>query len=147
MDNSKIICDNCQKPILKSSHGWVQWPSTPEDQYYGFKITHHKSVSPKNSYNEDGCYFYRNRFDLNDLSLEDFSGIDGMAFLIGMSIEYTGKGGAQRFLNHVEFACLLMRLHLPYYEETSHLFDLDNLSDKRKAYSPSRMKHLLQCAA
>mgnify|MGYP000600773758 CR=1 FL=1 len=88
-----------------------------------------------------------NRFDLNDLSLEDFSGIDGMVFLIGMSIEYTGKGGAQRFLNHVEFACLLMRLHLPYYEKTSHLFDLESLSDKRKAYSPSRMKHLLQCAA
>jgi hypothetical protein len=147
MDNSKIICDNCQKPILKPSHGWVQWLSTPEDQYYGFKITHNKSVSPKKDYNENGCYFYRTRIDLNDLSLDRFSGIDGMAFLIGMSVEYTSKKGVQRFLDHEEFARLLMRLHLPYYEKASHLFDLESLSDKRKAYSPSRMKHLLQCAA
>jgi|TARA_B100001971_G_C17782459_1_gene330433 hypothetical protein len=139
---TQFLCDKCNKTITNPDEGYVQWLSNEYLQYYGFKIVHHKSSSSLN--NKNGCYFYNNNSDLNDIPLEYFIGDSGLSLMLTFLNEKV-KLGKERILDTNEYIEFIRRLQIPYYEQVSHMFDLHESYDERNTVSPDNLKHLLEC--
>ena len=125
------------------SNGWVQWLDNENKQFYGFKITHHKSFSPLEKKTKNGCYFYFKSPDLNDLPLSSFYDIDGMGYLLGMGNRIL-ESGLPQIESRQEFLKILMRIHLPYYEQVSREVDLDERSPDQKLFMPRNLRLILK---
>lgn len=102
-------CQTCESQIHSPSQGYLQWQENKESQYYDFRIVHHKIYSPLKSTNKNGCYAFKNDSKLNDLPLDWFYGVDGLDFLIRMSMRKTSKG-SPIILYRKEFEKLFFRL-------------------------------------
>ena len=138
-----IYCDKCNKVIEKVSNGWVQWLDNENKQFYGFKITHHKSFSPLKKKTENGCYFYFKSADLNDLPLSSFYDIDGMGYFLGMGNKIL-ESGLPQIESRREFLKIFMRIHLPYYEQVSREVDLDKRSLDQKIFMPRNLRLIIK---
>ena len=108
-------CQTCENQINSPKHGYLQWQNNKELQYYDFRIVHHLTYSPLKTKNEDGCYAFKNDEKLNDLPLDWFYGIEGLDFLLKMSMRKTFNG-APKILYRKDFEKLFFRLYnFPFF--------------------------------
>jgi len=110
------ICDTCGEPIEKASDGWVEWlmERVDDDKWIGrgLRLVHHYPASARGS--DSRCQYHgeaeykRNQSIVNDQSLEDFLGPDGLMQLLSFIAD--GK------IPTVEVLEMIKRLHIPGYE-------------------------------
>lgn len=103
-------CDHCGEKIERVEDGWLEWyrdirSEEPNFKGKGFRIVHH---SPKCMY--DSREMYRENKLTADMHLEDFTGPDGLVYLLSF-IEN------QRVEDPSELIEIIRRIHTPYYEE------------------------------
>ena len=107
-------CDTCGKQIENIEDGWIEWLSKEEPPIqYGLRLVHHRPASPIKTeygcqYNEDEEY-KNNKAIIQDLSLEECIGADGLMNLIELIYENQ--------LPNEEILEMMKRLHIPKYEQ------------------------------
>jgi hypothetical protein len=109
------ICDTCGEPITSVRDGWVEWLSNRTRGGKGLRLVHHQPASPRGScqYDSRGDA-YGQGFTLNDLSLDQFLGPDGLTLLLSMLAE--GELPKEEVLE------MTKRLHIPGYEHARRHF-------------------------
>lgn len=143
------FCDRCGEVIEKPEDGWVHWRRGEDRKIHSIEILHHLRASPKGG--RQGCYPQ----DLElDMHLETMLGERGLARLLAMidvgafhdeEGEYVGRVRDLR-----NWAEVVRRLHLPYYEEARRYFDeargngdLEGINEVA-LYLPSNLKGLVE---
>jgi hypothetical protein len=129
------ICDECGELVRDERDGFVEWlsgysfpeGSTESDQEgpHGFRIVHVTSASPRAPHGGE-CYRYSASPQRNDLPLREFLGAHGLVVLlskvdVGSFHDPDRRTRPAKDLR--EWATLVRRLHLPYYEEARLYFD------------------------
>ncbi len=146
-------CDKCHQPISCAEHGVLEWTFDREQsRRHGFKIVHHSEYSPvKNAFRRNPCSFY-GQAPQGDVSLQQLVGPAGLAYLLsfvdqGLFVHAKMRGPE---VTHIwEWAEIVRRLHLPYYDEARQYLDeekekgeLDDF-DAAAGYSPEFLADLL----
>ena len=145
------ICDECGKLIEKPKDGWLEWLSEgPMEGYYGFRIVHHKSASPK----KDGCYEYSKHRGRKDMHLKQFLVEEGIIRLLSfVDIGSPFSSDTEHVLmieDLQEWTELYRRLYIPYYEEARLYWAqaiamsfFESLSEVA-AYLPETLKDMIE---
>jgi len=116
------ICDTCGERITREEDGWVEWivarSSAGERRGRHLRLVHHLPASPRRQ--GAGCQINeRQECDggelINDMSLTDFVGPDGLMHLLEMLAEGT--------LPKDSVLEMTKRLHIPGYEIARLYFD------------------------
>jgi hypothetical protein len=118
------ICDQCGELIQKPEHGCVEWLEDSGHHKFGFRIVHHAPHSPRRDGDGD-CYYSKNKRG-GDSQPTAFLGTDGLVRLtswIDAGKEFDEPYPGPMVNNLREWASLVRRLHVPYYEEARLYFD------------------------
>lgn len=138
------ICDKCGDVIEKPTDGWLEWLSDRDNfTLSGFKIVHHAPASPHKAKNRD-CYHYNENLERQDMHLDIFLGVDGIARMI----TWTYSPGVKSL---EEWAEVFRRLHVPHYEEARRHWDAATSDgeifegvDEESRYSQDILKSIIQ---
>lgn len=106
------ICDTCGEIIKQPKDGWFEWYSDRKAHLHtGFRIVHHKHPC------QYDCEKLRqqNKTDLSEC-LTDVVGSDGLGSLLNM-MALPENISPYKLADIGEFAEIIRRLHLPYWEE------------------------------
>lgn len=117
------FCDTCGQVIQSASEGWLEWLSGPPHFVrHGFRIVHHFKHSPlakeagtEHSSEGPSCYQYERKPGREDDHLGVFTGYDGLMVLLDMLQDRPRA-------NTDEWAEVVRRLHVPYWEEARQHF-------------------------
>ncbi len=149
------ICDNCGKIIMKPNQGFVEWLESSATKANSFHIVHHAPHSPISNPEDlrmSNCYIHNNKPGRRDLSLDEFvngKGIVHITSFIDIGSYHESEYKGVNFQDGREFAELIRRLYLPYYEEArlywnkaigGGFFDGTN---EIAIYLPDRLKSLV----
>ncbi len=111
-------CDNCGEVIQSAREGYLEWLN--DGKAHSFKIVHHAPASPRRPGGGD-CYHYTRHRHRRDINLDSFVGPAGMARLLSFldvgPIHDPDAEHSPQVQNMREFAELMRRLTIPYYEE------------------------------
>jgi hypothetical protein len=129
------ICDECGEIIGDARDGFVEWLSgrtfppgstdSVQEGPHGFRIVHVTSASPRESRGGE-CYKYSHSPERQDLPLKNFLGADGLVQLLSKVDvgEFHDPDRRERPAKDLrEWATLVRRLQLPYYEEARLYLD------------------------
>ena len=110
------ICDTCGEPITKSSDGWVEWISYPDEENTGkrkgrgFRLVHASHASPIKSCQVGGTYERMGgKGIVADLPLERFLGPDGLMLLL--------SNISEEDVPNQEVLEMIKRIHIPGYDQ------------------------------
>ncbi|MNJ31553.1 hypothetical protein D3C77_261940 [compost metagenome] len=114
------VCDSCGGSINEAREGWLEWLNREENGRrvnLSPRIVHIRPASPA----QQGCQynqraeFQRGQYNVNDLSLTEVTGDDGLMTLLGFVSEgYFEKEQALE---------IIKRLHVPDYDLVRRHFD------------------------
>ncbi len=103
-------CDECGQEIASARDGWIEWRER-DGVMCDFRIVHHISASPRGD--GTGCY---GESTVGNMLMEETLWADGLAWLLGLL--------AKSPVDRRQFAELVRRLHVPFYEEArNHVVD------------------------
>lgn len=136
-------CDVCNKPVdLKK--GYVVWKSDlPSLKDHSFRIIHQKD-----------CDIDRRNYS-SSAALEDFVGIDGLAYVttflsLGPIKTKLNQGNFTKAKDMDELADFIRRVQLPYYEEARRHFNnpdlIEHYSDNNEygPYTQESLKRIIE---
>ena len=117
----QFVCDTCGQVIENPNEGWVEWLSSFDEdlqriQKKEFRICHHNIK----------CQKHANKLACADLPLTEFHGEMGMIKLISfldIGIYHDKDWKGSNVHNIREYAELLRRFTLPYYEEARQYWE------------------------
>lgn len=114
------VCDSCGSRISEASEGWLEWLNREENGErvnHSPRIVHIRPASPR----PHGCQydqraeFQRTESLVNDLSLTEVTGADGLITLLSFASDnYFGQEQALE---------IIKRLHVPDYDLVRRHFD------------------------
>ncbi len=126
------VCDSCKELIETPDDGWLEWVGMDELPPQEFHIVH----------NNEMCFRHSRRRERQDNHLKYFLGPDGLVEL--MALFDPGLHNKPKPSDVVlpkdmlEWAEIVRRLHIPYYEEARQLWriaasegELDGISASR----------------
>jgi hypothetical protein len=136
------ICDACGEVIQRQEHGWLEWLRDRDDRFRasGFKIVHDSLHSPRGQF---GCYHYTNHRGRSDAHLAEYVGSDATAWLLGLLARSGRRDSGVKDI--WEFAELVRRLTIPYYEEARQYWnraETDGVFDGANEVSPYTQRTL-----
>jgi hypothetical protein len=115
------MCDVCDEVIDSPREGMVQWIRGPDPSTrvaHGFRIVHNAGFSPRRHAGKN-CY-YPEQEHYADGHLEWYLGAMGivrMASFLDVGPYHVPTYGGPEVTDLREFAEIIRRLHVPYYEE------------------------------
>lgn len=117
------LCDQCGLPILQAKDGWVEWTMDRSSKLWkstGFRIVHHFIASPRRA--PRGCYGDKDELTTHLHHVID-EGVSWGLELLGVG-EPGGLGSRQTTVADLtEWAVLVRRLWLPFYEQARHYIE------------------------
>lgn len=119
----QFVCDACGEIIERIEDGWIEWLHDDEHRNHGFRIVHHAATAREMGRR---CYAYDRHPDRADMHLHDFVGNVGLVRALSLLHPgdlHSSEPNQCYIRNANEYAVLLRRLTLPYYEEGRLYFD------------------------
>ena len=123
-------CDVCGELIRAPREGMLQWLSGAGELARGFRIVHNAGFSPRGPRND--CYYESKTQQFADMHLADMLGAKGLVDVLSFLDpgpfhvpEYRGP----RVADLREFAEIMRRLFVPYYEEARQYWDRARADD------------------
>ncbi|MFT3796522.1 hypothetical protein [Flavobacterium sp.] len=112
---TQFLCDTCHGVIENPDQGWIEWLSkydgtVPKRRSTNFRICHHKM----------SCQKLAKHPDCADLPLREFVGAKAavhLASLLDVGRFHERDYSGPEVTDFAEFAELMRRLTIPYYEE------------------------------
>ncbi|MCD7975689.1 MAG: hypothetical protein LUG51_00500 [Tannerellaceae bacterium] len=152
----QYVCDECGALIESPSQGLLEWrnklDSNGKTIATGFRIVHHIVVSPLRGVRPEGCYRYAP--DSPDSECRPLSSILPVATPFLMAFLHPGcfhsaSRDSCRIKDFNEFADLVRRLTIPYYEEARIYFeealeDGFNYCDKETVFRETNLQSLIR---
>lgn len=132
-------CDSCGEKISLPGEGYVLWKSR-NDRFHAFRVVHQDKC-------DDGS-------DEHSLPLAELLGPSGLTRLISWlsagPILSGSVSGQPIVANFDEYADLLRRLHVPYYEQARQLFQSDDVqgayadANEVLPYLPAQLQEIIR---
>lgn len=150
----QFICDTCGEIIEKPDDGCLEWINTENGMNIDFHIVHHSGTSNRRQFLREGCYKHRNKSGHMDERLSYFIDLNiTTSYLLNFLIIGNKPDpfeGNIVLVDINEYAELVRRLTIPYYEETRKYWHeakndghFDG-ADELKIYSVNFLKTLVE---